>query len=393
MRLSYRIPGVYPESLRLRGRAFHDCKPGDLSLVFTRSFQAIRRISVVPLASGLLSLGIALTLAGCHPTPSPEVVATVNGKEILASELDRAYKQSLNPSEPPPSKEEAAIKRLQLLHGLIQNEILQQRAAKLNLVATDEEVDAKVTDYKAPYTQEEFNAKLKEKNETLDDLRRDIRSDLTQSKLMNKEIESKINITDADISNYYNAHKSDFNLIEPQYHLASIIVTNQPSKQVTNLQNNKASNDAEAKKKIQSLRSRLDSGADFASLAAQFSEDPSSSSNGGDSGFFPESQLKTDPEVFAAISKLKAGQTTDIVPIATGEGSGRKTIGYAIYLLIEKRPAGQREITNPNVRLGIRQLLRNNDFQLLQDAYLEMVYNDSKIHNYLAEQIYKNGGN
>jgi peptidyl-prolyl cis-trans isomerase SurA len=30
--------------------------------------------------------------------------------------------------------------------------------------------------------------------------------------------------------------------------------------------------------------------------------------------------------------------------------------------------------------------------QLLQDAYLEMLYNEAKIHNYLAEQIYKNGG-
>jgi len=332
-------------------------------------------------------------MIGCHQAPSPEVVATVNGKEILAGELDRAYKQSLNPSEPAPSKEETAIKRLQLLHGLIENEILQQRAVKLNLLATDEEVDAKVTDYKAPYTQEEFDAKLKEKNETLEDLRRDIRNDLTQSKLMNKEIESKINITDADISNYYNTHKDEFNSIEPNYHLARIVVTNQPSKQVTNLQNNKATNDAEAKKKIQSLKSRLDSGAEFASIAAQFSEDPTSSSNNGDAGFFPESQLQTDPPVFAAISKLKGGQSTDIIPLVTGEGSGRKTIGYAIYQLIEKRPAGQRDISNPNVRLSIRQLLRNNHAQLLQEAYLDIVNNDSKIHNYLAEQIYKNGGN
>lgn len=362
-------------------------------MFLARSVYAIRSFPVVVLTSGMLTLGIALTMTGCHPTPSPEVVATVNGKDILAGELDRAYKQSLNPSDPAPSKEEAAIKRLQLLHGLIQNEILQQRAAKLNLVATDEEVDAKVTDYKAPYTQEEFNARLKEKNETLDDLKRDIRGDLTQSKLMNKEIEPKINITDADISNYYNVHKDDFNSVEPQYHLARIVVTNQPAKQVTNLQNNKATNDAEAKKKIQSLKSRLDSGADFSALAVQYSEEPSSSSNGGDAGFFPESQLQTDPEVFAAISKLKAGQTTDIIPLATGEGSGRKTVGYAIYLLIEKRPAGQRDISNPNVRMGIHQLLRNSRAQLLQEAYLEMLFSDSKVHNYLAEQIYKNGAN
>jgi len=338
-------------------------------------------------------LSIALTISGCQKAPSPEVLATVNGKEILAADLDRAYKQSLDPGAPAPSKEVAAMKRLDILHGLIQDEILQQRAAKLNLVATDEEVDAKLTDLKAPLTQEEFDHQLKDRNQTLEDLRRDIRHTLTESKLLNKEIQSKINITDGEISGYYNAHKSEFNLIEPDYHLARIVVTNQPSQQVTNLQNNKANNDAEAKKKIQSLKSRLDSGADFASIAAQFSEDPTSSSNNGDAGFFPESQLQTDPVVFAAIDKLKAGQTTDILPLMTGEGSGRKTVGYAIYLMIEKRPAGQRDISNPNVRLGIRQLLRSNHAQLLQDAYLEMVYNDSKIHNYLAEQIYKNGAN
>jgi peptidyl-prolyl cis-trans isomerase SurA len=340
-----------------------------------------------------LSFAIALVISGCNHQPSPEVMATINGKEITASEVDRAYKQSLDASAPTPSKEEAAIHRLTILHGLIEDEILQQRAAKLNLVATDEEVDAKITDMKALMTQEDFDRQLKERNQTLDDLRHDIRHQLTQSKLVNKEIESRINITDSEISTYYNAHKSEFNLIEPQYHLASIVVTNEPSKQVTNLQNNKATNDAEAKKKIQALRTRLDAGEDFASVAQRFSEDPSSAPNGGDAGFVMESQLRSDPEVFAAVGKLKAGQSTEILPIVRSEGNQHKTIGYAIYLLIEKRPAGQREMSDPRVQQSIRQLLRNNHAQLLQDAYLEMLYNDAKIHNYLAEQIYKNGAN
>jgi peptidyl-prolyl cis-trans isomerase SurA len=339
----------------------------------------------------MFAFGIAVTLTGCHPAPAPGVLATINGKEILAADLDRAYKQSLEPGAPPPSKEEEAIKRLAILNSLIQDEILQQRAAKLNLVATDEEVDAKVTDLKAPLTQEEFDRQLKERNQTLDDLRREIRRQLTANKLMNKEIESKINITDAEIKSYYDAHKSDFDLIEPKYHLGRIVVTNQPSKQVSNLQNNKAANDAEAKKKIQSLRGRIDAGEDFASVATRFSEDNTSSSNGGDAGFVSESQLQTDPEVFAAISKLKAGQTTEILPIVQTEGSSHKIVGYQIFLLIEKRPAGQQLLSDPRVQVGIRQQLRNNHSQLLQDAYLEMLHNDAKVHNYLAEQIYKNG--
>ena len=222
----------------------------------------------------LLLIGGALlsAISGCHRTPGADVVATVNGKEILSSDLERYYQASLSNSPQKPSPVEANIRRLQILHGMIDDEILQQQAAKLNLAATDDDVNAKLTEYKAPYTQEEFDKHLKALNLTLDDFKRDIRRSLTKEKLLNKEIESKINITDADIGNYYNAHKSDFNLIEPDYHLARIVVSNQPSKQVANLQNNKATNDAEAKKKIQLMRSRLDSGADFYSLAAQFSD-------------------------------------------------------------------------------------------------------------------------
>ena len=41
---------------------------------------------------------------------------------------------------------------------------------------------------------------------------------------MNKEVNSRINITDADISNFYNA-KRPFNFIEPKYNIAEIVVT------------------------------------------------------------------------------------------------------------------------------------------------------------------------
>ncbi|WP_263355706.1 SurA N-terminal domain-containing protein [Acidicapsa ligni] len=350
-------------------------------------FSVIRNVPVLFLAAGLLSVGVI----GCHQAPSPEVMATVNGKQIVQADVDRLYKQSMGQTPQAPSPEQAAIVRLNILRGLIDDEIVQQRAAKLNLVATDEEVNAKLTEFKAPYTQEEFESQLKAKNLTLEELKRDIRRTITKSKLINKEIESKINVTDSEISDYYTVHKAEFNLIEPQYRLAEIVVTNQPAKQVSNLQNSKAMNDADAKKKIQMLRNRLDSGDDFASLAMNYSEDQFAN-NGGDVGPVYESSVRsTYPEVFAAIDKLKAGQTTDVLPITQGEGSSRKTVGYALYMLIQKSPAGQREITDPRTRQTIRQTLRDSHAQLLQNAYYEMLHNDSKVHNYYAEQILKQG--
>ena len=203
--------------------------------------------STFALCCGVLSIPVA----GCHRSPAPDVMATVNGKEILSSDVEKYYNASLGDSPQQPSAEQADIVRLNILHQMIEDEILQQRAVKLNLAASEEDVNAKLTEMKAPYTQEEFDKQLKQRNLTIDDLKRDMRRSLTKTKLLNKEIESKINITDSEISGYYAAHKAEFNLIEPQYQLAQIVVTSGPSQQTGNLQNNKASGDADAKKKIQ----------------------------------------------------------------------------------------------------------------------------------------------
>jgi peptidyl-prolyl cis-trans isomerase SurA len=313
------------------------------------------------------------------------VVATVNGKNIMRADLDRYYQASLGDAPQTLSQEEVDVRRLTILHQMIQDEILQQLATKLNLAASDEDVNAKLTETKAPYTQEEFDKQLKQRNMTLDDFKQTIRRSLTRDKLINKEIESKINITDAEISAFYAAHKSDFNLIEPRYQLARIVVTGAPSPQAGNLQNNKASNDADAKKKIQILHNRLESGEDFAAVAMNFSEDPNTASNGGDMGFIPESSLKTDAQVYGAISKLKPGQFTDVLSATPSSGP------YAIYKLIARDPAGQRQLNDPRVQQTIHTQLHNNRAQLLQNAYFEVLQDDAKVYNYLAKQILKQG--
>jgi peptidyl-prolyl cis-trans isomerase SurA len=334
-------------------------------------------------------LGGAL-FSGCHRPPSADVVATVNGKEILRADLERNYQISLGDNPQKPSAQEAEIGRLNVLRQMIQDEILQQQAAKLNLTASDEEVNARLTEIKAPYTEDQFYNLLKQRNLTLDEFKRDLRRQLTETKLINKEIESKINITDAQIAEFYEQHKAGFNVVEPQYHLAQIVVTTAPAQQAGNLQDNKASGDADAKKKIDALYSRLESGQDFATVAMNFSEDPRTASSGGDMGFAPESVLRSDPEVYNAIGKLKPDQFTDVLPIYDS-GPGHKVAGYAIYKLIAREPAGQRLLSDPNVRQTIHQTLHDAQKQMLQTAYLEVLQDDARVHNYLAEQILKQG--
>ncbi len=353
-----------------------------------KSMTQFRSLSAVLILS---SAALLMAVAGCHRSPSADVVATVNGKPILRSELDRYYQASLGGAPRKLSPAEADIRRLQILHQMIEDEILQQRAAKLNLVATDEEVNARLTELKAPYTQDEFYNLLKARNLTLDEFKEDLRRTLTKSKLLNKEIESKINITDAQIANYYSAHKADFDLIEPEYHLAQIVVTGSPSQQAGNLQDNKASSLADAKRKIDALHNRLDSGEDFGSLAMNFSEDPNTASNGGDMGFITESALKSNPDVYDAISKLQPDQYTSVLPIYDSTGPGHKVVGYAIYKLIAREPAGQRQLNDPRVQQAIHQLLHENQKQLLENAYLEILQDQAKVRNYYAEDIFKQG--
>jgi peptidyl-prolyl cis-trans isomerase SurA len=351
-----------------------------------RSFRQVSFPLVLILAAGLLPV------AGCNRGHSADVVATVNGHAIMKPELDKRYQAQLGDAaqqqQGQPSQEQADSLRLNLLRELIDEEIVQQRAAKMNLTATNEEVDAKLAEMKAPYTEEQFEQRLKASNHTLDDVKHDLRRSLTINKLLNKEINSKVTVTDADVTSYYNQHKFEFNLNETQYHLAQIQVTDLPNAQPGNLQNSKATNDTDAKKKIQALKNRLDSGEDFGAIAMNFSEQPATAPNGGDMGFVGESQMHADPAVFNAVTKLKAGQITEILPLL--DQQTKRPAGYAIYKLLSREPAGQRDVNDPRVQQAIRQQLRDGRSQLLKNAYLEMLHDQAKVENFFAEQIFKN---
>jgi peptidyl-prolyl cis-trans isomerase SurA len=338
-----------------------------------------------------LFLPLALLFAtGCRTARTADVIATVNAHPILQADLDKAYAAWLrqNQQQEQPSSDQADSTRLQILQGLILEEIVEERAMKLNLAATDAEVDAKVAEAKAPYTEEQFQASLRASGRTLDDIRHDFRRSLTLDKLLNKEINSKITVTDSDVNSYFNAHKAEFNLIETRYHLAQIQVTSIPTDQANNLQGSKATNDLEAKKKIQALQNRLQSGEDFGALAMNFSENPDTAPNGGDMGFFYERELRAHPDVYTAIMKLKPGQITDILPLM--DLQTRKPVGYAIYKFLSREPAGQREINDPTVQQAIRQQLHDGRAQLLKNAYFEMLRDQAKIVNFYAENIFKN---
>jgi peptidyl-prolyl cis-trans isomerase SurA len=330
------------------------------------------------------AVAAALTLSTCKKAEPAGVAATVNGYAITYAELEKVY-QAQFPQPVEGSNEDLVnSQKLDLLGSLITNEIMLQRAQKLGLAAVDADVAAEFNKMKAPYTEEEFQKQLAERKLTEADLKSQLQRQLTVDKLVNKEIASKITITDADVENYYNANKASFNLAEPQVHLAQILVSPAPDPEVRNLKNSKAQNETEAQMKIKDIYARLQRGDDFSQVAQNYSEDPKSVANGGDMGFVPESALeKANPELRKLVMSLQPGAISQ--PIKTDEG-------YRILKVISKETAGQRDLNDPRVQTNIRETLRNSKDQLLRTAYYEVERNNSKVVNYLAQRIIDNAG-
>jgi peptidyl-prolyl cis-trans isomerase SurA len=332
------------------------------------------------LSRALLLLAATLCLlAACKKAPPENVAAVVSGRSITHEELDKQFRLQFPTPASEASDDQATLQKLEVLRGMIDGEIMLQRAEKLGLLATDSDVEAKYTEIKAPYTTEEFQKQLDARKITVEELRSQLRRELSLQKLLNKEITSLIAISDKDVAEFYEQNKASFNLPEPQVHLARILVTPQPDPNVRNLRSDKAQNEEQARQKVQMIEARLRQGEDFAMIAQNFSEDPNSAANGGDIGFIPLSALEqAHPELRKMVMTLQPGQISPVI---------RTAEGYSILRLISKEPAGQRELNDPRVQQNIRETLLNRKDQLLKAAYFEVARNEAAVANYFARTV------
>jgi peptidyl-prolyl cis-trans isomerase SurA len=336
----------------------------------------------------MATLGIVAALllpAACRKqsAPGPDVWAVVDGKEIKRAEVEK-YFRSQSRGGQQPSHEESLSLMLSILDELINNELLLERAKKLGLEASEGEVEDKFTESKSIFTEEEFQRQLKERGVTVDDLKRDLRRQLSIQKLFNREIVAKISISDQDIRAFFEQNRAQFNITEPQYRIGQILVTPVRDPQVRNRTGDDAVTDAEARRKITALLERLNTGADFAQVAMDYSEDPVSAGNGGDFGYVPESSLnQSDPGLKKQITAMRPGEISKV--IVTRDG-------YRILKLISREAPGQRTLDDPRIQQSIRDALRNRKEQLLRSAYMNSVRDQAKVTNYLAQQVIESAG-
>jgi len=329
-----------------------------------------------------LVVGVVMLVGhGCKkgPTIEPGTAAVVNRTEIRNSDVERVFQNRIKTSGQPPSAEEASTLRLNILSQLINEEILMQRAGKDNLTATEAEVTSKFAEVKKDYTEEKFQQFLKDQGITADDLRRELAKNATIEKLYNKEITSKITVSEAEIGEYFNKNKQNYNLPE-SWHVMHILVTPFPDQQMNNAKGDDAKTDEQARQKVQMLMRRILGGEDFAVLARDYSEDPTSVPNGGDLRLLSAQQLESiDPRFRQVVQNLRVGETYP-APVPT-------KYGYHIIKLVEKEPGGQHELNDPKVQADIRQMIFTRKETLLKTAYLEVVRNEATVQDFLAKKF------
>jgi len=335
-----------------------------------------------------LMLVLAGLAAACQstppaaPPPSADAWATVDGREIKKDDVEKAWRRS-DQGNATLSDDEAIVAKLSVLNDLIVQDILMAKARELKVEIPDTELDTAYAEARKNIPEEQFQQELTRRNLTAADMRDGLRREMLAQKVIEREVTSKINITDQDITDFYKANIGQFNRTEDSYRLAQIVVTPQRESQQVNRSGNDAGTPQEAAAKAQAMMERLKQGAQFSELAADFSEDPQSAQRGGDLGLVPVSALqKAPPPLRDAVLKANPGTVTAV----TVNGV------HTIVLLVAKEPAGNRDPGMPEVREGITNTLKNRKGQVLQAAYISSLRNNVVVVNLLAQRLLESQG-
>jgi parvulin-like peptidyl-prolyl isomerase len=349
--------------------------------------RAAKQIIILFFVASLAFASAACNRTGSGATASadPSVAATVNGKNITLSEVDQLISQQTQGQQAQMSQLELAQARLQVLDSLIQKEVLFQRADKEKLLPTEDEITGFINNQmqQANMTQEQFQKRLKEQNQTIESLREEARKQLAIQKLQGKT-NGKIGLpSDKEVEDFYNANKEQF-VSKRGVALAEISVDSQVSE---GLQDD-AKSDAEAKQKIDLIYQQLKSGADFATVARARSED-SYGPRGGDIGFATEDDLKRNgfPQdlINQFFGPMQVGSYTAPVPLRGG---------WYIFKLQDKQLQNEnRTLDSPDVRSKITEALINQRKQILNTALLEVAMNEAQVVNNLAGKMLNNPDN
>jgi peptidyl-prolyl cis-trans isomerase SurA len=347
-------------------------------------------------------VSIAALMAACGSgaeTPDNTVAATVNGKKIMMSEVERVIHQQAQGKESQMSEHDLAGARLQVLDNLILREVLFQRSEQEKLIPSDEEITNAINKQKqqSALTDEDFARQLKEQNLSMEALRDETKKDIAVQKLQEKYA-SKVTITNREVEDFYNTNRAQF-VSSRGIGLAMIVADPGDNGGQVAGPLGDAKNEADAKVKIDSIYQQLKNGADFADVARTKSEDRSGLQQGGDIGFASEDDLKQNgfaPDLVSQLFKMDIGSFTTPVRFTSPQYPGGR---WYIFKLKEKQLETQNltlEGNYPNgesVRQRITATLQDQRKEIVNQALQRVAMSEAKIVNSVASQMLANPSN
>lgn len=268
----------------------------------------------------LLALLIATTLGAANAAPVravDRIVAVVNKSAITESDLQKRIKETVMELEArkvtPPAPD---VLSRQVLEQMITEEVQVQYATSNGLRVSDGDLQQTLERLASQnkLTLNAMKAQLAKEGVTFDGFREQIRRQILLSRLKEREIESRVTVTDTEVEQVL---KSEQTANRSEYRLANILVSvpeRADAKQI----------DALAQKAQKAL-AELDAGQPFAKVAAAYSDAPNGL-KGGDLGWRPASSLPLD--FTKLLETLKPGAHTGVI---------RSQQGFFIFQLQEKR--------------------------------------------------------
>lgn len=352
---------------------------------FQGAKSTVQKFNIKVLTVAFLAFGI-IALNACKPATggdtsapgSAETAATVNGKAIKMEEVERAIKQQAQGQESKLSPLELAQARLQVVDGLIQQEVMFQKAEKENAVPKDEEVTVELNKQKTSsgMSAEEFDKRLKEADETEASLREKIKRKLAIDKLVGN-VTGKIEPPkDSEIEAFYTGNKEAF-VKKKGVKLAAIVVD-----PADNGEGDTTKNEVDAVRVANEIIAQLKQNPEsFASVAREKSEDQNRL-QGGDLGYISEEELKKGFPAQVAANLMDAR-----FPI--GQVMGAQMQGKFYILKLQERSDKDENVTleSPGIRQQVTDSLVAARKQLLAASYQAIAMNEAKIENNLAKNV------
>lgn len=324
--------------------------------------------------------GTTKTSGGSGGDPNT-IAATVNGKPIKLEEVERVIKQQGQGQEGNLSPLELAQARLQVVEGLIQQEVMFQKAEKEGMVPNEGDVTAEFNKRRTAsgLSQEAFDKQMKEAGVTDVSLRDTIKRGLAIQKLTDN-ITNKIEPPkDSEINAFYTGNPAAF-IKKKGVKLAAIVIDPTDSGE-----GDTTKNEQEAVLRANEVLGQLRQGGDFAAIAREKSEDQQSRLQGGDLGYVSEDDLRQtfSPQTAAVLMDPKT---------LIGGTVNAQSQGKFFILKLQERSDKDENLTleSPGIRQQVTDSLINARKQLLAASYQAMAMNEAKIENFLAKKVVDN---